>query len=456
MKERVKQSIIRMMPRILQSLRRLERAATPDEVIDDLLQVAESDDGELLDDLETWDVINKSAFAHLQHYGLLRQGKRGKWELTPDGANSKWPDWSFLTASTENRSSAQLIEIAFQGIAESSTESAGQEEMTEHMAPIALPAVKEFYNPTLVAMHNLNGSASNHQIYDEAMRLMDLSEEQRAIPHKTSISLATNRVLWALYHLKQAELLHSPSRAFYELTEKGRSTQVVDPSDVNKLSQAKLNQRRRKKHSEPSETLDSYTDWSIEGSALGSKDPVQNEEVRVSSQPSRSQSTAALPLEELIESYSDWRVDLLNAVRQLAEQNLVAFLRRVLDSEHGGGFKILSSQGGIVEGTRASGGIAPTTLLFHCYFGTRQISVAELNNLRHAVTMNRADRGLIITLGTVTGEARRQSANSRAPVIDVMDGDTLVNQLKSLNIGIVRDIIQVERVTIDPDFFANI
>ena len=450
------QSFIRLMPVILHALKRLGDEATADQILNELRQMAVSIDGDLLDDVDLWQLTHREAFSHLVHYGYLKKKAHGKWVLTSEGRKSKWPDWSYLSTSKDRAYSAQLRKNELPVHDSSETPSARLEEMTECMTQTSLPAVKEFYNPTLIALRNLNGSASNNQIYDEVMRLMELSVEQRALPHKTSISLATNRVQWALYHLKQAELLHSPSRAVYELTEKGKSTEVVDPAYVNNLSLAKLNQRRREKQVQSAKTLDSPFISISGGSSPDSTNRVKNADVRTTSQPSQPQSTTVILLEELIQSFSDWRVELLNVLRQLSQQSLEVFLRRVLDSEKSGAFEILSSQGGLVEGKRASGGIAPTTLWFHCYFGTRQIAVAELENLRRAVIMNRADRGLLITLGTVTGEAQRQAANSRAPVIDLMDGDTLVNQLKSLNIGITSEIVQVERITVDSDFFANI
>jgi restriction system protein len=68
--------------------------------------------------------------------------------------------------------------------------------------------------------------------------------------------------------------------------------------------------------------------------------------------------------------------------------------------------------------------------------------------------VGRADKGLIMTTGTFTPEARRESTRDGAPAIDLIDGDALCDLLKKLKIGVA--IRVVEEVEVDPGYFQAV
>jgi restriction system protein len=65
--------------------------------------------------------------------------------------------------------------------------------------------------------------------------------------------------------------------------------------------------------------------------------------------------------------------------------------------------------------------------------------------------VGRADKGLIITTGTFTADARREATRDGAPAIDLVDGETLSDLLKQLGLGV--NVRMVEEVDVDPNFF---
>jgi restriction system protein len=65
--------------------------------------------------------------------------------------------------------------------------------------------------------------------------------------------------------------------------------------------------------------------------------------------------------------------------------------------------------------------------------------------------VGRADKGLIITTGTFSAEARREATRDGASAIDLVDGETLCELLKQLKIGI--EVQLVEDVAIDKAIF---
>lgn len=48
----------------------------------------------------------------------------------------------------------------------------------------------------------------------------------------------------------------------------------------------------------------------------------------------------------------------------------------------------------------------------------------------------RADKGIIITTGTFTAEAKRESTRDGAPPIELIDGEKLIDMLEKLELGL--------------------
>ena len=68
--------------------------------------------------------------------------------------------------------------------------------------------------------------------------------------------------------------------------------------------------------------------------------------------------------------------------------------------------------------------------------------------------IGRADKGLIITTGTFTREAKREASRDGAPPIDLMDGNDLAEKLKELRLGI--NVELVEKVDIKKEWFKSL
>lgn len=70
--------------------------------------------------------------------------------------------------------------------------------------------------------------------------------------------------------------------------------------------------------------------------------------------------------------------------------------------------------------------------------------------------VGRADKGLLITTGTFTKDARTEAQRDGAPPIDLIDGEALVEKLKELRIGVQIKERVVEEVLIDEAYFQNV
>lgn len=68
--------------------------------------------------------------------------------------------------------------------------------------------------------------------------------------------------------------------------------------------------------------------------------------------------------------------------------------------------------------------------------------------------MGRADKGLIISTGGFTRDARAEATRDGAPPIDLIDGGLLADKLKELALGVRTR--QVEQVDVDAAWFSSL
>lgn len=66
----------------------------------------------------------------------------------------------------------------------------------------------------------------------------------------------------------------------------------------------------------------------------------------------------------------------------------------------------------------------------------------------------RTDKGIYITSGRYSRDARKEASRDGVPEIDLVDGEGLANLLKRLQMGVETKL--VERVIVHKDFFSRI
>lgn len=66
----------------------------------------------------------------------------------------------------------------------------------------------------------------------------------------------------------------------------------------------------------------------------------------------------------------------------------------------------------------------------------------------------RTDKGIFITSGRFTSEARKESSRDGVPEIDLVDGEALTLMLKDLGMGVATEM--VEKVSIDRSYFGTV
>ena len=112
-----------------------------------------------------------------------------------------------------------------------------------------------------------------------------------------------------------------------------------------------------------------------------------------------------------------------------------------------------SGDGGIDgKGIARMSGLLSFYVIFQCKRYKGSITPSQIRDFRGAM-QGRADKGIFITTGNFTRDARKKATRDGAPPIDLIDGELLCEKLKELSLGVVTRV--VEEVNVDQTFFSN-
>lgn len=278
----------------------------------------------------------------------------------------------------------------------------------------------ELIEPCFKAIKQLGGSATNVEIREKLIEILNLSEEEIDDIHRNSTTKLDYRTAWARNYLKNAGYIGSSSRAVWSLTEKGNRVESVNKEYVKKKAKLKSDEEEQEQNDIKSENNNTFYDSNSDIDDL-------NWQAR---------------LLEVIKGITPERFEKLcqRILRELGFNNVV-----VTGKSHDGGIDGM--------GILRLGGVLSFRVAFQAkrYDGTVGSSV--IRDFRGAM-MGRADKGLIITTGVFSREAVKEATRDGATPIDLIDGNDLAKHLKELGLGV--EVKIVEKVIINEEWFKNI
>jgi restriction system protein len=132
------------------------------------------------------------------------------------------------------------------------------------------------------------------------------------------------------------------------------------------------------------------------------------------------------------------RAKLLNLIRSLPPGGFERLSQRLLRES---GFQQV-----VVTGRSGDGGIdgigvlqvnpfVSFNVLFQCKRYQGAVTPSQVRDFRGAM-MGRADKGIIITTGTFTLDAKKEARRDGVPPIELVDGDLLVGMFERLELGL--------------------
>ena len=306
--------------------------------------------------------------------------------------------------------------------------------MTDNVNVDNVPRESDLLNPTLTALHALGGSASKREIANQVIEDMGLSAAITQIPcargkksgQAERMTELEYRLSFARTFLKNYGLIDNSERGVWSLTAKGQETQRVDSKEVVDSYQRYLKQKRSRKKTK---TEEGTLAEEIENSA---EDPA--------------------------DETASWREDLLDTLRNIPPDAFERLCQRLLRES---GFIEVevtgkSSDGGIDgHGIIRLAGLISFPVLFQCKRYSGSVSPSVVRDFRGAM-MGRAEKGVILTTGGFTKEAQREATRDGVPLIDLIDGELLIDKIKELELGVSVRKKMVEVVEVDRDWFASI
>ncbi len=92
-------------------------------------------------------------------------------------------------------------------------------------------------------------------------------------------------------------------------------------------------------------------------------------------------------------------------------------------------------------------------VFFQCKRYKDSVGASAVRDFRGAMS-GRGDKGLLITTGSFTADAKQEATRDGAPPVDLIDGERLCDLLKEHRMGV--DVRLVEDVEVSPEFFADL
>ena len=108
-----------------------------------------------------------------------------------------------------------------------------------------IPSREQLLQPTLDALHQLDGVSTNKAIDHQVIQSLRLAPEDIAqLSGDTTQTELEYRLAWVRTNLKYYGLIDNPKRGAWTLTERGRATEQVDPETVSTFVRELMKQRK--------------------------------------------------------------------------------------------------------------------------------------------------------------------------------------------------------------------
>lgn len=269
-------------------------------------------------------------------------------------------------------------------------------------------------------------------------------EERNALLPSGTAPLFDNRVGWARTYLKQADVVESRKRGYFNITERGKALLAQNPDRID------------------NRTLDQYPEFATfrqkkTGDAQATVTPVSQPGVTA---PEIDEST---PEESFAQAYERLRTNLEAELLDQVKSSTPSFFERlVIDLLVAMGYGGSRQDAGNVIGRSGDGGIDGTIKedklgLDVIYVQAKKwegtVGRPEIQKFAGALQGQRANKGVFITTSTFTREAKEYAGVIASKII-LVDGDQLVKLMMDHNVG-VSTVSTFHVKKVDSDYFEG-
>lgn len=265
------------------------------------------------------------------------------------------------------------------------------------------PEFTRFMAPLLEVLQTLGGSGRPAEAKEAVIAKLRLPDRELSAELKSGASRVENQVAWARFYLSKAGYIDSSNRGVWTLTEKGLKEKLSVDDVLGVFKEVQRTFPRKTKESEGEIEESPYAE--------------------------------------------DYRTQLLTTLRSLSPSGFERLCQRLLREY---GFQQVKVTGRSGDGGIDGQGVVQVNpfvsfqVLFQCKRYKDAVSSGHVRDFRGAM-MGRVDKGIILTTGTFTPDARKEASREGAPPIELVDGERLIDLFEQLRLGLV------ERKTFEVD-----
>lgn len=271
------------------------------------------------------------------------------------------------------------------------------------------PTYSYFFKPTLQALDELDGSGTNKEIYDKIISNEKFPSAVIEEMHTDTLSELEYRLKWVRTYLKNYGAILNSKQGVWALTAKGK--ELLKNGQVDSKAIILFT---RKKHS----------------TAKNDNDDIPDEEKK------------------------SWREQVTDILQNLDPYAFERLAQRLLRECGFTDVKVTKKSGdGGIDGTGKLllQGIFSFYVAFQCKRYKGKVGASEVRDFRGSLGTN-VEKGVLITTGAFTKEAKEEASSEGKRMIDLMDGEELIDKLAEYGIG----LNEVKSYEIDEDFFNSL
>ena len=284
------------------------------------------------------------------------------------------------------------------------------------MAKNIKPLFMRFFKPIVNALKELGGSGNASEIIDLAIEKLNIDEVEQQESLKNGESKIKNQAQWARLYLVKGGFLSSSSRGVWSLTERGIKVELTDEiiSEIIREERKKYRELNKK-----------------EAKILKTEIPIEDE----------------VDIDEVEET------TLLEILQALPPEGFERICQRLLREA---GFQEVRVTGKSGDGGIDGYGILEVNplvsfnVLFQCKRYKGSVASSDIRDFRGSM-QGRADKGIFITTGSFTSEAKKEARRDGAPPIEIVDGEKLVSMFQMLGLGVIPKTVY----EVDNNFFKE-
>lgn len=276
------------------------------------------------------------------------------------------------------------------------------------------PEFLKYINPVLKTLQANGGAGNSSNVIEQIIETLGVSDEELEEITSNGQSRVRNQIQWARFYLFKAGLIDNTQRGIWRLTNEGLEKSLTDEDVYNLFKSVQEN---------------------------------------VKKSPTATPKKVEIKFEDTATEDEEHTIGLLNIIQNLPAAGFEKLCKRLLTEIGINDIAITGGSGdqGIDgKGIVKLNDVVSLNIVFQCKRYKETVSPHHVRDFRGAM-QGRGEKGLIITTGRFTKEAKNEANRDGVTPIELIDGERLVELFEKYHLGL-KPVIVFE---IDNEFFKG-